>query len=175
MAPAAWFFAGFVPGFIERATGLAAALEASALGQWMRGDVWAYPVANVVHLFGLTLLVGPILLLDLRLLGFGRVFPVAAASRVLTAWSVAGLLVMLVSGVALFSADAGPLLGNPVMQFKLVAIALAIGNALAFRWLWSSHIADWDRSAPVLGRLQSVFSMLLWLTIPVAGRMIAYL
>ncbi len=152
----------------------AAALEASALGQWMRSAAWAYPVANVLHLLGLTLLVGPILLLDLRLLGFGKAFPLPAASRVLTRWSVAGLLLMLISGTALFSADAGPLLGNPVMQFKLAAIALAIVNALAFRWLWSRRIADWDRAAPALGRIQLLLSILLWMTIPIAGRMIAY-
>ncbi len=150
------------------------ALEASVLGQWMRGDAWAYPVANVLHLFGLTLLVGPILLLDLRLLGFGKVFPLTAASRVLTMWSVTGLSVMLASGIALFSADAGALLDNPVMRAKLVLIVMAVVNALAFRWTWSRRIADWDRTPPSWGRAQSVLSIVLWLAIPVAGRMIAY-
>ncbi len=156
------------------ATAWASALEASALGQGMRSAAWAYPAVNVLHLLGLTLLVGPILLLDLRLLGFGKAFPVLAVSHVLTRWSVAGLLLMLMSGIALFSADAGPLLGNPVMQFKLAAIALAIANALAFRWRWSKRIADWDRAAPVLGKIQLLLSILLWMTIPIAGRMIAY-
>lgn len=156
-------------------TAWAAALEASALGQWMRGDAWAYPATNVLHLFGLTLLVGPILLLDLRLLGFGKAFPITATSRVLTAWSVTGLLVMVASGIALFSADAAALLGNPVMRTKLVLIALAIANALAFRWAWSRCIADWDRAPPLWGRVQSGLSIALWLAIPVAGRMIAYL
>ncbi len=152
----------------------AAALEASALGQWMRGDAWAYPVVNVLHLLGLTLLVGPIVLLDLRLLGAGRVFPLAAASRTLTAFSVAGLLVLLPTGFALFAADAGPLLDNPAMRLKLIAIALAITNAIAFRWLWSDRFAQWDRTPPTFGRMQALMSIALWLTIPVAGRMIAY-
>jgi len=151
-----------------------AALEASTLGQWMRGDAWAYPVVNVLHLFGLTLLVGPIVLLDLRLLGAGRAFPLAATSRVLTAWAIAGLLVLLPSGSALFAADAGALLANPAMRFKLIAITLALTNAIAFRWLWSSHIAHWDQAPPPLGRLQALLSIVLWLAIPVAGRMIAY-
>ena len=155
-------------------TAWASVLEASALGQWMRSAAWAYPAANVLHLLGLTLLVGPILLLDLRLLGFGKAFPLLAALRVLTRWSATGLLLMLISGLALFSADAGPLLGNPAMQFKLAAIALAIANALAFRFLWSKRIADWDRAAPRLGSFQLLLSIALWLTIPVAGRMIAY-
>lgn len=152
----------------------ATALEASALGQWMRGDAWAYPVVNVLHLFGLTLLVGPIVLLDLRLLGAGRAFPLAAASRVLTAWSVAGLLVLLPSGFALFASDATSLLDNPAMRIKLIVIAVALTNAIAFRWLWSGRLARWDQAPPTFGRLQAFLSILLWLTIPVAGRMIAY-
>jgi len=155
-------------------TAWAAALESSALGEWMRGDAWAYPVVNVLHLLGLTLLVGPIVLLDLRLLGAGGVFPLGAVSRTLTAWSVAGLLVLLPSGFALFAADAGPLLDNPALRFKLVAIALAIVNAVAFRWLWSNRLAEWDQAPPTFGRLQALVSILLWLAVPVAGRMIAY-
>ncbi len=81
---------------------------------------------------------------------------------------------MLASGIALFSADAGALLGNPAMRIKLVMVTLAIANALAFRWLWSRRISEWDRAPPLWGRAQSVLSIALWLAIPVAGRMIAY-
>ncbi|CFU11540.1 Uncharacterised protein [Bordetella pertussis] len=55
----------------------AALLEACALGAWMRGSSWAYPAANLAHLLGLVLLVGAMLLLDLRLLGLGRRFALA--------------------------------------------------------------------------------------------------
>src|SRR5690606_16501290 len=98
----------------------------------MRGSDRAYPVVNLVHLLGLVLLVGPMLLLDLRLLGAGRQYPLPAVSATLTPWAVVGLLLLLPSGALLFAADAGPLLGNPVMQVKLLLIALGIGNALLF-------------------------------------------
>ena len=61
----------------------AGALEASVLGEWMRGSSWAYPVVNLVHLLGLVLLVGPMLLLDLRLLGAGRLFVLPEVSAAL--------------------------------------------------------------------------------------------
>lgn len=141
----------------------------------MRTDAWAYPCANVLHLLGLTALVGPILLLDLRLLGWGRVFPIVAAARVLTAWSVAGLLVMFASGTALFSADASALAASPVMQWKLALIAAGLANAVAFGGLWSHRLGQWDRAPPALGRAQALLSMALWLAVPVAGRLIAYL
>ena len=157
------------------ATAWAVALEASTLGHWMRTDPWAYPSANVLHVLGLTLLVGPILLLDLRLLGWGRVFPVNAIARVLTAWSAAGLLLTIASGTALFAADAGALAASSVMQWKLALIGAGLANAVAFRWLWSRDLEHWDRVQPALGRAQALASMVLWLAVPIAGRLIAYL
>lgn len=152
----------------------AASLEASALGQWMRTDAWAYPFANVVHVLGLTALVGPIVLLDLRLLGFGRALPLAPAERLLTATALVGLLLMVASGSALFSADATALIANPVMRLKLALIAVALTNAVAFRWRWSRQLEHWDRAPPMPGRAQALASIALWLSIPVAGRLIAY-
>lgn len=152
----------------------AAALEASALGEWMRGSALAYPVANVVHLLGLVLLLGPILLLDLRLLGAGRTFPLPPVSRMLTAWAIAGLLLLIGAGFLLFAADARPLLGNPIMQLKLCGIALGLLNAIAFRLLWREHLADWDVRAPWLGRAQAVASIAIWFAVATLGRWIAY-
>ena len=157
------------------ATAWAVALEASTLGHWMRTDPWAYPSANVLHVLGLTLLVGPILLLDLRLLGLGRTFPVNATARVLTGWSAAGLLVMIASGTALFAADAVVLAASEVMRWKLVMIGAGLANAVTFRWLWWRRLEHWDRASPALGRAQALASMALWLAVPVAGRLIAYI
>lgn len=152
----------------------AALLEASPLGAWMRASGWAYPVFNLIHLLGLVLLVGPMLLLDLRLLGAGRQFALPAVSATLTPWAVAGLLLMLGSGVLLFAADAAPLLGNPVLQVKLLLVMLGIVNALAFRWLWSARLAHWDRRPARIGQVQAGMSALCWLAAGTLGRLIAY-
>lgn len=152
----------------------AAALEASPLGEWMRGSALAYPVANVAHLLGLVALVGPIVLLDLRLLGFGRQFALPAVSPLLTAWAVAGLGLLIAAGFLMFAADAGPLLRNPVMQLKLVGIVLGIANAALFRLVWREHLANWDQRPPVIGRAQAAVSIAIWLCVSTLGRWIAY-
>ncbi|HZH06379.1 MAG TPA: DUF6644 family protein [Lautropia sp.] len=152
----------------------AAALEASALGEWVRSSGWAYPTINVLHLLGLVLLVGPMLLFDLRLLGVGRLFALPEVSAALTPWAVAGLLLLLPTGVLLFSADAGPLLDNRLLQFKLLLIAVGIANALLFRRLWSRRLHDWDWQPPRIGRLQAMLSALCWLAAGTLGRLIAY-
>ena len=167
MDPAGWLdLSGLAP--------LAAALEASALGEWMRGSDRAYPVANLVHLLGLVLLVGPMLLLDLRLLGAGRQFALPTVSATLTPWAVVGLLLLLPSGARMFAADAGPQLGNPVLQLKRLLVALGIANALLFRVLWADWLDDWDLLPPVGGRLQAALSALCWLAAGTLGRLIAY-
>lgn len=148
-------------------------LEDSALGQWMRAG-WGYPFANVLHLGGLVLLLGSIGLLDLRLLGFGRRLEVEQVSRLLTPLGVVGLMVLLATGVMLFSADATALLGNRMMQVKLLAIAVAVLNALAFRLRFGGRLHAWRRHPPPLGRAMAALSLLAWPTVLVAGRMIAY-
>ncbi|HEX6979887.1 MAG TPA: hypothetical protein VF342_11370 [Alphaproteobacteria bacterium] len=140
----------------------------------MRESTWLYPAANLLHLLGLALLVGSMVLLDLRLVGIGRTVPLAAFSRFLTPAAIAGLLLMLGSGFALFAADAGPLIGNEILQIKFVFIAIGIANALAFRWLWARKLASWDQHVPVPGRIQAVLSLVVWLGAASAGRLIAY-
>ena len=104
----------------------AAWLEATALGEQMRSSALLYPALNLLHLLGLVLLLGPMLLLDARLLGAGRSFPLTAVSRTLTPLAVAGLLLLLGSGVCLFAADAGPLAVDRLLQLELLLIALGI-------------------------------------------------
>lgn len=152
----------------------AAALEASPLAEWMRGSAYAYPAANIAHLLGLVLLVGSILFLDLRLLGRGRQLSLAVVYPLLTSWALAGLVLLIVAGIAMFTADTTPLLRNPTMRLKLAAIALALGNALLFNVLWRKRLAHWDSHPPRLGRAQACFSLLIWLTTAALGRLIAY-
>jgi hypothetical protein len=153
----------------------AEAVEDSGLGMLMRESLLAYPAANLLHIFGIALLVGPILALDLRLLGFARIVALPAASKLLTPVAVTGLLLLIVSGPPLFAADAGPLAVHPLMQVKMALALLAVANALLFRWLWHKRLADWDAAPPALGRAQAVASILLWLTIAACGRLIAYM
>ncbi|APU28792.1 hypothetical protein UYA_03245 [Ectopseudomonas alcaliphila JAB1] len=152
----------------------AAWLEATALGEQMRSSALLYPALNLLHLLGLVLLLGPMLLLDARLLGAGRSFPLTAVSRILTPLAVAGLLLLLGSGICLFAADAGPLAVDRLLQLKLLLIALGIGNALLFRRLWNARLANWDQAAPVLGRMQAALSLLIWLLVMSLGRLLAY-
>lgn len=149
-------------------------LEASWLGQWMRHG-WSYAVANVVHLFGMALLVGAILLLDLRLLGMGRRLDPGEVSRTLTPFALAGLLLAIGSGVLMFAADAVAMARHPLIPWKLGLIGLGLANALAFHRMVGRKVHDWAGTPPVGARASALVSLLIWLTVPVLGRLIAYI
>ncbi|CAM3682830.1 hypothetical protein [Ectopseudomonas alcaliphila] len=152
----------------------AAWLEATALGEQMRSSALLYPALNLLHLLGLVLLLGPMLLLDARLLGAGRAFSLPAVSQVLTPLAVVGLVLLLGSGFCLFAADAGPLTIDRLLQLKLLLIVLGVANALLFRRLWNSRLANWDQAVPALGRVQAALSLLIWLLVMSLGRLLAY-
>lgn len=149
-------------------------LEASALGEQMRSSTFLYPALNLAHLLGLVLLLGSMLLLDLRLLGAGREISLPAASQRLTPLAIGGLLTLLGSGFCLFAADATPLLGNQLLQLKLLLIVLGTANALLFRKRWASRLDSWDSQPPLLGRLQAAGSLAVWLLVMSLGRLLAY-
>lgn len=154
--------------------GFAEAVQSTPFGLWAARSQLAYPVANLVHLLGLVMLVGGIGIVDLRLAGAFRSLPPADLSRLLTPIAIAGLVLMIASGVTMFAADAEAMARSVTFQRKLIMIGFALANAVAFRWLWGKRIADWDASPPLAGRLMAILSLLLWLVIGFHGRMIAY-
>ena len=151
-----------------------ALLEQTPLGEWMRVSWYAYPLINVIHLVGLILLVGSMILLDLRLLGALRQLTVSTASVLFTPPAVAGLLLMLASGFLLFAADASALIANPLFPYKILLVGLGIANALLFRALWSDRLSSWDQGAPFAGRAQALASLLTWIAAGILGRLLAY-
>ena len=158
---------------METLLSLAEALERSSFGAWARG-AWPYPIANLGHLLGLVLLVGGIGFLDLRLAGLFRSLPLAPLSRILTPAAVGGLVIMAITGPVMFAADAGHLAKSPLLQLKLILIAVALGNAVLFRVMWRGRLRDWDARTPTAGRLMALASVGLWLWIAALGRLIAY-
>jgi hypothetical protein len=152
----------------------ASAIELSAFGQAMRSSAWAYPVANILHLFALAMLAGGIMAVDLRIMGFAKRLSLMAISEVLTPYAVVGLGLFIASGLAMFAADAVALLSNPVFLIKGGAVGAAVANALAFRACSKGKLDRWEHRAPGWARLSALGSLLLWSGAIIFGRLIAY-
>src|SRR3989338_5184364 len=93
----------------------------------MRGSPWFFPVIATVHLFGLAIIGGAVLLVDLRLLGFGvRGTPVASLVRDAERWLFRGLCVAIPTGILLFMCFATKYYYLTFFWVKLTALVLVI-------------------------------------------------
>ena len=152
------------------------AIEGSALGQAMRQWLWLYPSVEIVHIAGIAMLVGSIVVLDLRLLGLSRSLPVRRLAAHVLPWSAGSFLLIVPSGLAMFVAHAADLMGNPVFALKVCLILAAGMNAAAFHAGVFRSAAQWDVDAmpPLAARLAAALSLLLWLSVLACGRLLAY-
>ena len=154
----------------------AVALQDSPLGMAIRHSLWLYPLGNVLHVLGVALLVGSIVALDFRFLGFGgRHVSVEGASKLLTPFAIAGILMLVPGGLIIFIADAGPMAANSLLQLKMLLVAAGLANAVLFRRWWGGRLEHWDADPPGAGKAQVVASIAIWLAVPTLGRLIAYL
>ena len=149
------------------------ALQESALGHAMRSSPTLYPAVEILHIIGFVVLVGSILALDLRLLGLGRAIPIAPMAQLLLPLSRCGFVLAISMGFLLFSADASHVVRNPAFQSKLLLIAAALVNiVIAHAGPWR-RVALWGTEAPGGAKVTALLSLLLWLGVVCAGRLIA--
>jgi hypothetical protein len=156
---------------------LLGALEHSSLASVMRHSLWLYPIVEIVHIAGFVLLVGAVAMFDLRLLGFVRSTSVRALERSLLPWAWIALLLIVPSGVAMFSAHATEFVENPAFRMKLVLLAFAGINALIFHRGVFRSVSAWDQHlrTPAAAKASAVLSLAIWLGVITCGRLIAYL
>jgi hypothetical protein len=140
-------------------------------------SLYAYQIVSTVHVVTLSLFVGTAVMLDLRLLGATlRNVPVSEVVARLRPWTIAGFLLMVVSGALLFYANPAPRYQNIFFRAKMLMLFLAGVNAWVFHKTVYRNVADWDRD-PVLPRRAGVaggVALVLWAAIIMSGRMIAY-
>ncbi len=148
----------------------------SALGAAMRGELWLYPLVEVVHIIGFTVLVGSVVMFDLRVLGLSKGIEVTALARHLLIWSLAALLLIVPAGLMMFSAHPHDFASNNVFILKLGLIATAGINAALFHVGIYRTVSRWDTDgpSPALGKVQALLSIALWFSVILCGRLLAY-
>ena len=153
------------------------AVESSGLGRYMRESLWAYPIAETLHIIGIAALYGSLLVVELRLLGLGRRIPVASLARLTLPWSLAGFTLAAAMGLCMFSAHAAEFIDQGVFMLKMGLILAAGVNAAIFHSGPFTTVARWDTSArpPASVRVAAAVSIVLWTCVIVCGRMLAYL
>jgi hypothetical protein len=151
-------------------------LETSGVAVAMRQWAWLYPIVEVVHIVGFVVLVGSALSFDARLLGRSRTLAVSALEHHLLPWARWSLLLVVPTGLLMFTAHATEMADNPALRLKLILIAAALLNAAVFhRWPFRS-VGDWDTEVvgPGAARAAGMLSIGLWIAVITCGRLIAY-
>lgn len=152
------------------------AIEASALGVAMRKSLWLYPTVETVHIVGLALLFGLIAVLDLRLLGFGRSISVKRLAGHVLPWTALSFVLVVPSGLAMFTAHASDFIGNSTFVLKICLIMAAGINAAVFHAGVFRKADAWDTDAPppAAARLAGALSLAIWIGVIACGRFLAY-
>ena len=147
--------------------------EQTAIGEAIRSSQWLFPVIESVHLLGLVVIAGAVLVVDMRLLGLGlRQQPVAQLARDARPWLIGSLIVMLTTGILLFLAEATKCYYSPAFAVKMISLLLSITFTFTVRR--KVALADEGRVGPFWGRLVAVVSVALWSGVGIGGRWIGF-
>ena len=136
---------------------------------WIATHPIAYPALEVVHISGIALLLGSLVVLELRVWGHARELPMQALARLSLAVSLTGFGLVLGSGLLMFAAQPAELLSNRAFVLKMALVALAGLNAAAF------HARQGLQRCDAWARAQTALSLGIWLAAIICGRWIAYL
>ena len=147
--------------------------EHSALGEWMRSYSSLFAIVEVVHLFGITLLLGTIYTVNFRLFGFAlKSRSVAEVAEGLAPWTMAGYVLTFGTGIMLFSAEALKMHDSSVWAYKLAFLFSGLIIQLTVsRFITKPGRAD---ASPITAKLTAAFSILLWLGTGMIARIIAF-
>ena len=156
---------------------LLAWLEGTAFSTLMRESTWAEPIVETIHVLTLSVFLGFVLLLDLRLLDLTmRQRRVSQLLQQLTPGMFGGFAVMVVTGLLLFSADPVAFYGTLFFKLKMIMLVLAGANLLIFNATVGRRVGEWDAQehTPWRAKAAGMVSLVLWIAIVACGRGIAY-
>lgn len=145
--------------------------ESTGLGLMIRESVWVFPVIEAVHLLGLSLLGGALLIVDLRLLGAGLTHtPAALLARQVRPWLIAGVVLMVATGVPLFLSEAVKCYYSQAFWVKILTLPLAVVFTFAVR----QRIAEAEATSRRTAALTGAASIALWFVVAAGGRWIGF-
>ena len=130
---------------------------------------WGYPVLEIMHILGIAMLLGNLVLLELRVFGRGRNLPVADLARLSLGLAAFGFSLAALSGVLMFGTRPAELLNNRAFTLKMVLLFVAACNAGWFHARQSLEKLDFT------ARALMVVSTVIWVAVVTCGRWIAYL
>jgi len=146
------------------------------LNLWIQSIYWLWPILEITHFIGLSLLLGGLIIIDLRMAGHFREFNLTATHKLLPIVFL-GFGLNLLTGVLFFCGDPLRYSVNISFQIKMVLVAFAGLNALFYYWKINPVIHTWNTAAesPPIAKAVAYTSLITWTGVLLCGRLIPYL
>jgi hypothetical protein len=141
------------------------------------GPQWSWPILETLHFTGMCLLFGPIIIMDLRLMGFDRLSVPLASVHTLIPLTITGFVINLLTGIVFLFGDPYRYAMNISFLIKAILIVLAGINAIYF-WKMVTPVlerAGAHEDLPASIKVVGLMSLLMWTGVLCLGRMIPYL
>jgi hypothetical protein len=156
---------------------LTAWIAASRLSMWVTGHLWVWPTLETLHFVGLTLLVGNIGVLDLRMLGLAKQVSIASLSPFVRL-GVLGFVINVTTGLLFIAGEPAQYLNNVAFYYKMACVVLAGANVGLFYLSGvgrRTEALEPGADAPVAAKITAVLSLGLWFGVMYFGRMLPYI
>ena len=150
-------------------------MMASNLTQWIQATYWLWPILEIFHFFGLTLLMGGLIIVDLRMIGFFSDIGLEGVKKLLPL-VIFGFLINLITGVLFLFGDPSRYSINIGFQIKMILVSLAGCNAAIYHLKVEplfSNLNLTDR-LPLMIKITGFTSLTLWTGVLLLGRLIPY-
>jgi hypothetical protein len=144
------------------------------LATWVKAVPWVWPAAESLHFIGLALLMGVVLLIDLRMLGLMTMVSVTALDRLIP-WGVLGFGLNLVTGMLFFVSAPEQYTANIAFFWKIGLMMLACFNGLYFTAYDRAWALVPGTAAPALSKAMAVSALVLWVGVMYYGSMLPFI
>jgi hypothetical protein len=158
----------------EQATGRSGDALARSVGALMTDHQFMWATCETLHFIGLSLLLGVVFLVDLRVLGVVKGVSFASLHRLLP-WAVLGFGVNVVTGILFFVGIPGQYIHNKSFYWKIALVMIAGVNALYFTLLEEPWALGPKEDAPLRMKIAAASAMVLWVGVLYCGSMLPFL
>jgi uncharacterized protein DUF6644 len=153
-------------------------LEATSIATAIRENELLFPWIESVHVLAITLVVGTIAIVDLRLMGLAsRDRPIMRLTEDVLRCTWTAFAAAAITGLLLFSSNAFNYAHNSYFQAKLVFLVLAGINMAIFHWYAGRGMDRWGilpHTTPLRARVAGAVSLLVWIGVVAFGRWVGF-
>ena len=149
-------------------------IKSASIASFVLGRPWVWPASETLHFIGLALLLGVVLVVNLRMLGIGKNLPFAALHRMLPL-GILGFAINSMTGMLFFIATPGQYTQNVAFFWKIVLVMLAGVNLLYLTMFDEPWALGPGEDAPLTSKVIAASAIFLWIGVIYCGRMLPFI